>query len=107
MGVYAAIGYGYGALMDDTGVWERAEKHHEKLLEELAAAAKLGGDNVPLSGEYWGSSEESDEGDQAVRTKLGFSSNGEIKGSGRDGVDGSTASRAAGGACSTEKQSQR
>lgn len=42
-----------------------------------------------MSGEYWGGSEESDEGDQAIRVHLKFSKDGKITGRGRDNVDGS------------------
>jgi len=74
---------------DDDGAWGRADERHEKLLESLDAKATQSGVDAPLSGEYWGSSEESDEGDQSVRTKLTFGSNGSVTGRGRDGVDGS------------------
>jgi len=42
-----------------------------------------------LDGEYWGGSNESDEGDQAIRVRLHFSKSGRITGRGRDDVDGS------------------
>lgn len=74
---------------DDKGAWEGAEQRHEKLLASLDSKAKQRGADAPLSGEYWGRSEESDEGDQSVRTNLAFGSNGSVSGRGRDGVDGS------------------
>lgn len=40
------------------------------------------------SGEYWGASEESDEGDQAIRTTLRLKADGRITGRGRDDADG-------------------
>merc|ERR1719198_2552351 len=42
----------------------------------------------PKSGEYWGSSDESDDGDQAVRSKIIFEANGAVRGRGIDGEDG-------------------
>lgn len=42
-----------------------------------------------MNGEYWGGSEESDEGDQAIRVHFKFSKDGKITGRGRDNVDGS------------------
>lgn len=42
-----------------------------------------------VSGEYWGGSEESDAGDQAIRVHLRLESGGRITGRGRDNVDGS------------------
>lgn len=87
--VYGALQGALTFLGDGDGARERAEECHEELLEELAAAAARGsGGAAPLSGVYWGSSEESDEGDQAVRTTLTFGSDGTIEGRGRDGVDG-------------------
>lgn len=42
-----------------------------------------------LSGEYWGASDESDAGDQAIRVHLRLSADGRISGRGRDDADGS------------------
>merc|ERR1712146_334144 len=42
----------------------------------------------PTSGEYWGSSEESDDGDQAVRSTITFEKTGTVRGRGVDGEDG-------------------
>lgn len=42
-----------------------------------------------LTGEYWGASAESDEGDQAIRVHLRLGANGSITGCGRDDADGS------------------
>lgn len=93
-GLQAAAGLGYcgfivsDAFGDASDGWARTEERHEELLEELSLAGRSGED-APLSGEYWGSSEESDEGDQAVRSTINFRADGTITGRGRDGVDGS------------------
>jgi len=42
-----------------------------------------------MSGEYWGGSDESDDGDQALRQTLHFDADGRITGRGRDSEDGS------------------
>lgn len=69
--------------------WEDAMDRHDELRDELApASSRPDGTEVPASGEYWGASEESDEGDQAVRTTLRFARNGDITGRGVDGEDG-------------------
>lgn len=84
---YAALQVLVNSDWGDGDSWQRAEERHDELLEELRkdeserAAA-------PASGEYWGSSDESDAGDQAVRSKLTFKPDGSIVGSGVDGVDG-------------------
>ena len=44
--------------------------------------------SCPKSGEYWGSSEESDNGDQAVRSTIFFEPTGAVRGRGIDGEDG-------------------
>lgn len=84
-GVYGAL-YAAEAMLDGDGDgsrWESAQEEHEKLLEELA-----GDGEAPPSGDYWGSSDESDEGDQAVRTTIKFKPDGTVTGRGSDGVDG-------------------
>jgi len=69
--------------------WTRADERHEEVLEALAASFdSAGADDAPASGEYWGASDESDEGDQAVRTTLKFHRGGKVTGRGVDGVDG-------------------
>lgn len=69
--------------------WTRADERHEEVLEALAATFdSAGADDAPASGEYWGASDESDEGDQAVRTTLKFHKDGKVTGRGVDGVDG-------------------
>jgi len=65
--------------------WTEAMERHEELADELGNRPRP---TPPPSGEYWGSSEESDEGDQAVRTTLRFGAGGVVKGRGTDGVDG-------------------
>lgn len=94
------VGYGvYGALSflsssDGDDAWERAKARHDELLDELEIASRP--DQAaqkplvqpPVSGEYWGSSEESDEGDQAVRCTVTFERGGTVTGRGTDGVDG-------------------
>lgn len=59
----------------------------ERIDEERGAAPP--GKPAEWSGEYWGGSDESDGGDQAVRVTLNFKSNGRLTGRGRDDVDGS------------------
>jgi len=100
---------GYGALaaflaLDDA--WGKAEERHESLLGRLAPT-QLEAKTPPLSGDYWGGSEESDSGDnrprllergvcydrsvvrdQAVRTTINFGSDGTVTGRGSDSVDG-------------------
>lgn len=74
----------------------RFRKAQEELEEFKAATGtgkvettgKVDGE-APQSGEYWGASDESDEGDQSVRSHLTFHKDGRITGHGRDGVDGS------------------
>ena len=58
-------------------------------LEEFKAESGKGEGEPPKSGEFWGASDESDDGDQSVRSHLKFGKNGRITGHGRDGVDGS------------------
>lgn len=83
----------YGALLsmdDGDSVWDSAMDRQHDLLDELAASKFEGLPMArPVSGDYWGASDESDEGDQAVRTALAFSRDGTITGRGTDGVDGS------------------
>lgn len=98
--LYGAYGgfllWGTGSEIDD---YDDAKEGYDELLAELAATsdelkedARRPADSraiqAPISGEYWGASEESDEGDQAVRTTLNFSADGRISGRGKDGVDG-------------------
>merc|ERR1719181_1679527 len=71
--------------------FERVKELHDELVEHLKASLVERGASAPEpppSGEYWGASEESDEGDQAVRTTLRFKLNGVLSGHGKDGVDG-------------------
>lgn len=74
---------------DSDGKWKKANERHEELLNELhvASAGRQSGAEPP-SGEYWGSSEESDGGDQSIRSFLTFRSYGHVTGRGNDGVDG-------------------
>lgn len=90
-----ALPVGYGALWllsagDSGSSWKKTVGGHKALLAELHLALKgeMLGEEAPPSGEYWGSSEESDEGDQAVRCTLSFGSDGTVTGRGTDGVDG-------------------
>jgi len=71
--------------------WDSAKDRRDELLEEMSAVRRVEGRPLapPLSGEYWGASDESDAGDQAVRTTLTFNDGGTITGRGIDGVDGS------------------
>jgi len=80
LGTYAATFF-----IPEGSSWESAESRHEELLRELELAST---DEPPSSGEYWGSSEESDEGHQAVRATINFRSDGPVTGRGKDGVDG-------------------
>jgi len=90
------VGAAYGGLgltsALETSAWEKAKKRHKAMIEELtpsfayilARPVKL----RPGSGEYWGSSEESDDGDQVVRSKITFEATGAVRGRGVDGEDG-------------------
>lgn len=90
-GLYAAIfaldGTGGGASSSEDR-WESTMADHDELLSELACAERPADEQMPPSGDYWGGSEESDAGNQAVRTTLKFRKDGKIEGRGRDGVDG-------------------
>jgi len=69
------------------------KKKHERFLKDAGAAKGLGladlTSDSAMSGEYWGASAESDDGDQSVRVHLRFGSGGRLSGHGRDGADGS------------------
>jgi len=87
--------YGGMGLMSflETSSWDQEKKRHESLVEELKpSVAYTPGRprrlSCPKSGEYWGSSEESDDGDQAVRSTITFEANGDVRGRGTDGEDG-------------------
>lgn len=76
---------GYNAYDDFTKEYEDLLADHEKAL--LADAPREL--HKELSGEYWGASDESDAGDQAIRVHLRLSADGRISGRGRDDADGS------------------
>jgi len=89
----------YGGLMlmsslgsSSTGGWEAEKERHEAMAKELkpsfADTPTRPKGSRPQSGEYWGSSEESDDGDQAVRSTITFKSSGAVSGRGIDGEDG-------------------
>lgn len=61
------------------------ERRHDEMMEKHAPP---GDQPPPPSGEYWGATEEEDEGDQAVRVTLKFGRDGRMNGRGNDGVDG-------------------
>jgi len=82
---YGAVLGVTSGLPDGESAWASAEEEHEDLLAKLKAS---GDATAPPSGEYWGKSEESDEGDQAVRSTISFRSDGTVTGRGKDGVDG-------------------
>jgi len=91
------IGGGYAALglMEAlrTPLWEKEEKRHSRMLEELHPsfshpARPTPSESCPPSGEYWGASEESDEGDQSVKATITFDPSGAVRGRGVDGEDG-------------------
>ena len=85
LGGYSALGLAGGGSSDGSNAWAAAVERHEELIDELGKRARP---TPPPSGEYWGSSEESDEGDQAVRSTLRFGAGGKVTGRGTDGVDG-------------------
>lgn len=66
--------------------WADAKDAYNEQLKALKGMPHV---YAPPSGDYWGSSDESDDGDQAVRVRLDFKRDGTITGRGRDGVDGS------------------
>lgn len=84
------LGYvGLAALPERLeGRSDGAFRRHEEKLAALEAAVTPGS-VPPPSSEFWGASEETDAGDQAVRTTLRFLAGGKLEGYGRDGVDGS------------------
>jgi len=89
-GAYGGLGL-LSAL--ETSAWEKEEKRHDRMLDELKpswnhAARPNPVGLCPASGEYWGSSEESDEGDQSVRSTITFEPSGAVRGKGTDGEDG-------------------
>jgi len=81
-GFYGALGL-TSAL--ETPLWEREKARHDRMLEELTGPPE---GSPPKSGEYWGASEESDEGDQSVRSTIRFDPSGAVRGRGVDGEDG-------------------
>jgi len=94
--LYGAFYGGMGLLSTfEQSAWENEKERHESMLEELkpsaafeAAPASRPAGSRPKSGEYWGGSEESDDGDQSVRSTLTFDASGAIHGRGVDGDDG-------------------
>lgn len=84
-----ALYAGYMALKLSSTETSIDAEHEERLatLEE-----EFGRDEAPdsatWSAEYWGSSDESDGSDQAVRTTLEFGADGSLSGHGHDHVDG-------------------
>ena len=66
---------------------DRAKEQYKELVSDLKSSKAILSP-MPLSGDYSGSSEESDEGDQAVGTHLKFGRDGTVRGHGKDGVDG-------------------
>lgn len=91
--LYMAMYGGMGLLSAvEESSWERETKRHEDMLKELQPSLIPSPSRpkqlCPKSGEYWGSSEESDDGDQAVRSKITFDVTGGVRGSGVDGEDG-------------------
>jgi len=88
---YAGLQGAIAVLDSDGGdSWSDAEERHEDSLLALKRAWASGdtAQDAPPSGEWWGSSEESDEGDQAARSTLKFHPDGTVTGRGEDGVDG-------------------
>jgi len=91
VGVCQALIFGLDSLDGDGDAWRRAQERHEELQDELKLAQKGKEPTAgapPASGEFWGSSDESDEGDQAVRSTIRFHSDGRLTGRGMDGSDG-------------------
>merc|ERR1719240_843113 len=91
LGAYGGI-LALEGLDSGPGFYSTVREEYEEWLEEAALAEndKLRGRLVDdeWSGEYWGGSEESDEGDQAIRVSLRLQADGRITGRGRDGIDG-------------------
>lgn len=71
------------------GSFDAMEERYEDELTGLGTPVPPDARPKEWSGEYWGASDESDAGDQAVRVHLRFEPDGRIKGHGRDDVDGS------------------
>lgn len=82
--------------LDSTGPtrssWDRMQDEYndwiEDALEQNAGVKGLRERAAELGGDYWGGSEESDDGDQAIRVTFRFEADGRLRGHGRDGVDG-------------------
>lgn len=66
--------------------FKKTKKRHEHLVDVINAA-KISTE-PPGSGSYQGTSSESDNGDQDIRTKLHFAADGSITGYGHDSADG-------------------
>jgi len=109
------VGGAYGGLgllsALETSAWEKEEKRHDAMLEELKPsgarhpARPTPVRSCPKSGEYWGSSEESDEGDQSVRSTITFDVSGAVRGRGVDGEDGRyTITKGVWGRCECDKE---
>lgn len=91
--VLGALYGGVGAApLFGSSSWDREKKRHEAMYEELKPSSAVTparpDGSRPVSGEYWGSSEESDDGDQAVRSRITFEADGAVRGHGTDGEDG-------------------
>lgn len=86
------VGALYGGMglmtMLEEPLWDREKKRHEAMVEELMQSIDPVEGSRPKSGEYWGSSDESDDGDQAVRSWITFEPTGVVRGRGTDGEDG-------------------
>jgi len=88
LGVLGATYGGLGLMSAlEPSFWEAEKERHEAMVEELKRSS-ADTRARPQSGEYWGSSEESDNGDQAVRSTITFEASGTVSGRGIDGEDG-------------------
>lgn len=86
--MYGGIG-GYQMVRSvvNTRVFKKAKKRQRLLVNALNETTTITA-QVPPSGSYDGTSSESDNGDQDIRTTLRFAADGSITGNGRDSTDG-------------------
>lgn len=87
-GLYCALIFSGGSSSEFSSSYEEAGERYEEILTDEDPGAPCA-ELDAMSGEYWGGSEESDDGDQAIRVSLKFKPDGAIEGRGSDDADGS------------------
>jgi len=91
-GTYGALGLMTMLDSSSSSAWEAETERHEAMVNALKpsvlpSSARPRGSR-PASGVYWGTSDESDDGDQSVRSTIHFDPTGTVRGHGVDGEDG-------------------